>query len=439
MLNALSNMRGVSLHPTDPRQAPDNLAAYAQDSARLSQTLEILEKVAEAGEKALIFVEDLTMQDRLASLIQQHFGLPARPVRINGGIAGHKRQALVDAFQVNPGKFDVMILSPRAGGVGLTITAANHVIHLSRWWNPAVEDQATDRVYRIGQTREVHIYLPMAVHPDPDLGPSSFDLRLNALIERKRNLTRDLFFPPDASDGELGDLFREVSLEREVEPEAPTPHPENLAETEAAPAVDLVEEATAASSDPPVSASDPSPAEPDPSTRPTLSLPKIAAEAQVRLWRRGVGEARPTHEIINLFAGKHVVQIAIRDPYALGTTRSRESQVRFLADLNQAAASLEGVLIEYAPEAEGDLDEVGCRRDFGSKYAAEFAGSAPRLSLARRSKRTRDDDFHDRFIEIDVRHAGGAVKRHELTIGRGLEALYNDRRQCTVTYVPPAA
>lgn len=131
------------------------------------------------------------------------------------------RQGLVEKFQSNLDTFDVMILSPRAGGVGLTLTAANHVVHLSRWWNPAVEDQATDRVFRIGQTRDVHVYLPMAVHPDPDLGPSSFDLRLNALIERKRKLTRDLFFPPDASDGDLSDLFREVSLETSVDPSEP--------------------------------------------------------------------------------------------------------------------------------------------------------------------------------------------------------------------------
>ncbi|NBC37805.1 DEAD/DEAH box helicase family protein [Novosphingobium sp. FSY-8] len=427
MLNALSNMRGVSLHPTDPRQAPDDLATYAQDSARLSQTLAILQNVAEKGEKALVFVEDLAMQDRLAGLIQQHFGLRSRPIRINGGIAGHKRQSLVDAFQSQPGSFDVMILSPRAGGVGLTITAANHVIHLSRWWNPAVEDQATDRVFRIGQNRDVHVYLPMAVHPDPDLAPSSFDLRLNALIERKRNLTRDLFFPPDASDGELGDLFREVSLEREIEPGAAS---QKASAHE--PADEVLPEASA-------STEEPTSVQTAPPPRAKLSLPKVAVEAQVKLWRRAAGEPRPTEEILAIFSGKHVVQVVIRDPYALGTAVSREAQIHFIADLKQAAASLESVLIEYAPEVDGDLDEVSCRRDFGSTFAAEFAGLAPRLTLGRRSKRARDDDFHDRFIEIDVRHAGSAIKRHELTIGRGLEALYNDRRQCTVTYVPPGA
>src|SRR3546814_18082636 len=74
---------------------------------------------------------------------------------ISGKVAGHKRQEMVNALQSSPSAFDVLILSPKAGGVGLTITAANNVIHLSRWWNPAVADQATDRAYRIGQTRPV--------------------------------------------------------------------------------------------------------------------------------------------------------------------------------------------------------------------------------------------------------------------------------------------
>ena len=448
MLSTLANMRGVSLHPLDPREAPNELDSYARDSARLSQTLAILQKIADAKEKALIFVEDLAMQDRLAGLIQQHFDLSSRPTRINGGIPGHKRQALVDTFQSRPGSFDVMILSPRAGGVGLTLTAANHVIHLSRWWNPAVEDQATDRVFRIGQTRDVHVYLPMAVHPDPDLASSSFDLRLNALIERKRKLTRDLFFPPDASDGEIGELFREVSLESPIEPveaddaEAAESRPEPTA-----PATDEAATPAAGSKDSPADTENlivaTSGAEPSEATsrdereRPRLSLPKVAAEAQVRIWRRSAGEPRPTEEILALFSGRHLVQVSIRDPYALGTYEARRSQLQFLQDLQKCAIALDNVLIEYAPEIDGDLEELACRREFGSAFATEFAGALPKLVLARRSKRARDDDFHDRFIEVDVRHSGGAVKRHELTIGRGLEALYNPKRQCTVTYVPP--
>ena len=87
-----------------------------------------------------------------------------------------------------------MILSPRAGGVGLTLTSANHVIHLSRWWNPAVEDQCTDRVYRIGAKRDVHVYYPLAVHPLYSEG--SFDELLHALLERKRLLSHRMLVPP---------------------------------------------------------------------------------------------------------------------------------------------------------------------------------------------------------------------------------------------------
>lgn len=463
MLTTLSNMRGVSLHPVDPREAPDDLDAYARDSARLAQTLSILEKIAGANEKALIFVEDLAMQERLAGLIADRFKLARRPTRINGAIPGHKRQALVEAFQARPDTFDVMILSPKAGGVGLTLTAANHVIHLSRWWNPAVEDQATDRVFRIGQTRDVHVYLPMAVHPDPDLAPSSFDLRLNALIDRKRKLTRDLFFPPDAGDGELGDLFREVSLEREISQE--TTQLEALKASISAIYALGQEEPTrtdeGSDNDTPEFKEEVHTASNSTSTSPrkeiedvgahttqvkarnesrsVLSLPNAIADAQIRLWRRGPGEPRPTGEILALFAGRHITQVIIRDPYALATHSSRNSQIEFLQGLKNVAGNLESVMIEYAPEVEGDIDEVACRREFGSGYSTRFGPAAPRLALVRRSKRTREDDFHDRFIEVNVRHVGGAIKRHELTIGRGIEALYNERRQCTVAYAPPGA
>ena len=102
----------------------------------------------------------------------------------------------------------MMILSPRAGGVGLTLTSANHVIHLSRWWNPAVEDQCTDRVYRIGQRRDVHVYLPIATHPR--FGDHSFDVRLDQLLERKRALSRQLLAPPEIDAGEQAQLFSAV-------------------------------------------------------------------------------------------------------------------------------------------------------------------------------------------------------------------------------------
>lgn len=421
MLTTLAGLRGVSLHPLDPRHAPADLDAYAQDSARLSRTLDILKDIARKGEKALIFLEDLMMQERLAGMIQSRFKLPRLPMRINGSVPGPKRQEMVEAFQRSPGVFDVMILSPKAGGVGLTITEANHVIHLSRWWNPAVEDQATDRVFRIGQKRDVHVHLPMAVHPDPAIKASSFDLRLNALIDRKRKLTRDLFLPPDANDGELSDLFREVSL-GEFEP-VPTPN---------------------VSSSSPASDSEPAQGEAGPhevapsAPRPTLTLPKALADSGIRRWRVDAGGKRPTDEILAIFAGKDLVDVAIRDPYALARRANREAQVQFIADLKSAARSLERVTIEYAEEVDGDLSDSQSRTEIGSLLSRRLA-PLPQLRLTRRRKRSRDDDFHDRFVDVSIRHAGGAVRIHELNFGRGVEALYDERKQCTVTYAPPGS
>jgi SNF2 family DNA or RNA helicase len=78
------------------------------------------------------------------------------------------------------------------------------VIHLSRWWNPAVEDQCNDRVFRIGQDKRVTVHIPMAVHPSYD--QDSFDVKLHALLERKRALSRDMLAPP-ISDGDATELF----------------------------------------------------------------------------------------------------------------------------------------------------------------------------------------------------------------------------------------
>jgi hypothetical protein len=407
MLSILAGMRGVSLHPVDPRLEVDDLNAYARDSARLSRTLTVLEDIAAKGEKALIFVEDLAMQERLAGLIRSRFSLRHPPMRINGGVPGPRRQALVRRFQEAPPGFDVMILSPKAGGVGLTLTAANHVIHLSRWWNPAVEDQATDRVFRIGQTREVHVHLPLAVHPDPLIRETSFDLRLDALIARKRQLTRDLFLPPENDDADLADLFREVSTAGPVN--GPPPPPEAMARDD-----------DAITADPPGSA----------------PAAATATALGARIWRVRAGAPRPTEEIVALFAGARIDHVWIRDPYALVRRSNRQAQVMLLARLQAVAASVQAVTVEYA-ELPGDGDDPLQRREFGAAYVAGLPSATPRLNLVRRRERDADDDFHDRFIDLDVVGVDGAVRQHSLNIGRGAEALFDDRWQCTVTYAPP--
>lgn len=430
MLSALAEMRGISLHPVDPREAPADLASYASDSARLTHALTVLEEVSAKREKALFFVEDLAMQERLAVLIQSRFGLRRTPWRINGRVPGPRRQEIVNDFQSRPGEFDVLILSPRAGGVGLTITAANHVVHLSRWWNPAVEDQATDRVFRIGQEREVHVHLPLAVHPDPAIGPSSFDLRLDALIERKRALTRDLFMPPEAGDAELNELFREVSLasegsrdaeeEQDASPATPAaPPPDDIADSvESSPSL---EQTVAA----------------EKSLSPVTPIAPALQAPGIRYWRLEAGDERPTRELMAAFAGSTLAQVAIRDPYGLCTKWSRAAQVRFLRELADSARVIEAITIEYAPEIDGDLDESVRRREVGSLMVRNFPNGVPNFALVRRARRGPDDDFHDRFVDIEVRGPDGALRRHTITIGRGLQALYEDNRQCTVTYVPP--
>ena len=83
------------------------------------------------------------MQARLAGIIQRRYRLSSPPPIINGAVPGPRRQAQVNRFQADDGAFGAMILSPRAGSVGLTLTSANNIIHLDRWWNPAVEDQCT--------------------------------------------------------------------------------------------------------------------------------------------------------------------------------------------------------------------------------------------------------------------------------------------------------
>ncbi len=204
ILAAIQKFRIVSLDPM-PRDWYGSDQEYLAASARLSTLVEILDRVAAEGEKALVFVDTLDVQARLLGVLQRRYGLPSPPLVINGQVTGRDRLARVELFQQSDG-FNVMLLSPRAGGVGLNLVAANHVVHLARWWNPAVEDQCTDRVFRIGQERPVFVHYPLAIHPGLD--EASFDLRLNALLERKRELAARVLAPLAPTLEELADLIR---------------------------------------------------------------------------------------------------------------------------------------------------------------------------------------------------------------------------------------
>lgn len=208
--DAFHRIRGISLHPN----FADKVSTiggddYVAASARLTSCLNVLDEVRAKGEKALVFVESLAMQEWLAFYLRERYQLQLYPARIYGDTTADRRTAIVDQFQSVPeGEFDVLLLSPKAAGIGLTLTAASHVIHLTRWWNPAVEDQCTDRAYRIGQTKDVTVYYLQAVHPL--YGDSSFDCVLDQLLSRKRALSRSMLVPLETGD-ELDEIFKALA------------------------------------------------------------------------------------------------------------------------------------------------------------------------------------------------------------------------------------
>lgn len=213
IFETIAALRDVSLHPylvfTDQGLAelPDKEIISA--SARLSKTIEILEAIRKKGEKAIVFVLSRKMQRAMQRILLNRFGV--RSAIVNGEVTGGRRQQLVDDFQKSKG-FNAIIMSPEAAGLGLNITAANHVIHLSRPWNPAKEDQATDRVYRIGQKRSVHVHIPLAVHPVLGDGPGlgSFDQKLHRLLADKRELSRSVLMPSVVEESEWQRLGEEI-------------------------------------------------------------------------------------------------------------------------------------------------------------------------------------------------------------------------------------
>ncbi|MGH7488986.1 MAG: helicase-related protein, partial [bacterium] len=170
--------------------APEPLEDYRGRAPKLDWLLRTLEDIQNRQEKVIIFCEFRNIQRMLQYYIGQKFGYV--PDIINGettATASHSasRQKRIKAFQGKVG-FGAIILSPFAVGFGVNVQGANHVIHYTRTWNPAKEDQATDRAYRIGQTREVFVYCPVVYADDF----ATFDVKLDELLEGKRNLARDM-------------------------------------------------------------------------------------------------------------------------------------------------------------------------------------------------------------------------------------------------------
>lgn len=207
-LKMLHYIRTVSVHPN--LEGADADADVIAASGRVEAAFAILRTIAAAQKKALVFIEHRQMQYRFIALVKAAFDLK-RVDLINGDTPIDKRQAIVDRFQGDGPGFDLLVLGPKAAGTGLTLTAATHVIHLSRWWNPAVEEQCNDRVHRIGQTRPVTVHVPMAIHPG--YREHSFDCLLHSLMQRKRRLARSALWPMGDTQADVGDLQRMLGAE----------------------------------------------------------------------------------------------------------------------------------------------------------------------------------------------------------------------------------
>jgi superfamily II DNA or RNA helicase len=191
----LTALKQICNHPAQYLKQPGPLEGR---SGKLAAFDELAEVILASGESMLVF----TQYTQMATLLQQH--LDARGIGslfLHGGVPVPRREEMVARFQA--GDVPVFLLSLKAGGTGLTLTRATHVLHYDRWWNPAVEDQATDRAYRIGQDRPVQVHRLIA--------EGTLEDRIAALLETKRELAQAVIgsgegWIAELSDAELAEL-----------------------------------------------------------------------------------------------------------------------------------------------------------------------------------------------------------------------------------------
>jgi superfamily II DNA or RNA helicase len=171
-------------------------------SGKLARTTEMLEEAVAAGDKALVFTQFREMGDKLVDHFSANLGCEV--VFLHGGTPKKARDEMVRRFQDEPHGPRIFVLSVKAGGTGLNLTAANHVFHFDRWWNPAVEDQATDRAYRIGQKRAVQVHKLVCA--------GTVEEKIDRLLDQKRDLASKVVgageqWIAELDGRELRDLF----------------------------------------------------------------------------------------------------------------------------------------------------------------------------------------------------------------------------------------
>ena len=199
ILSTLMRLKQVCNHPAqflkDNSSIPDR-------SGKLARLSEMLETVLENGEKALVFTQFAEMGRMLKEHLQERFGCEV--IFLYGEVSRKQRDRMVERFQEGKEYLPIFILSLKAGGTGLNLTGANHVFHFDRWWNPAVENQATDRAFRIGQTKNVEVHKFICA--------GTLEERIDEIIERKVQVAENVVgtgedWLTELSNEELKDLF----------------------------------------------------------------------------------------------------------------------------------------------------------------------------------------------------------------------------------------
>ncbi|MDS3859987.1 SNF2-related protein [Thermosynechococcaceae cyanobacterium BACA0444] len=179
ILATLTKLKQICNHPA---QYLKEKTLAASRSGKLMRLIEMLQELIDAGDRALLFTQYAEMGKLLQAYLQTQTGREV--FFLSGSTPKPKREAMVDQFQQDPQAPPIFILSLKAGGVGLNLTRANHVFHFDRWWNPAVENQATDRAFRIGQTRNVQVHKFVCA--------GTLEEKIHEQIERKKALAEQV-------------------------------------------------------------------------------------------------------------------------------------------------------------------------------------------------------------------------------------------------------
>ncbi|PRX23238.1 SNF2 family DNA or RNA helicase [Orenia metallireducens] len=198
-LPALQQLLSLCSHPglVEKDWETKSVKELITEGPKLQKLIEILEKIKSKDEKVLIFTIYRDMQYIIQRVVREKFKLDWIPI-ING--SSKRRVETVNKFNDSKG-FGCMLLSPKAAGTGLNITGANHVVHYTRWWNPAVEAQATDRAYRIGQKKDVQVYYPIVTSSSLE----TIEEKLNRLLQEKKGLAQSIIVPNKRLEKEIKD------------------------------------------------------------------------------------------------------------------------------------------------------------------------------------------------------------------------------------------